>query len=129
VTNIHHLFLFLYLLMTYFGTCFLYVLVINICHMFLIYIYIYIYIYTHDITSYDILIMFLVLFLCIWGQIRLELEELSMVWGTYYIVFTQVVVIQFYPRSCKSICVLSVFYSEESYKSSNQDIMWRIKDK
>jgi hypothetical protein len=62
----------------------------------------------NDIASYDILAMFLVIFICIWRQIKWELEELSMVWGTYCIVFTRVIVIQFYPRSCNFIVVLSV---------------------
>jgi len=61
-----------------------------------------------DKASYDILAMFLVLFGCIWRQIRWELKELSMVWKTCCILFTWVVVIQFYLRSCNFIGVLSV---------------------
>jgi len=62
-----------------------------------------------DRSSYDILAMFLVLFLSIWRQIRRESEELLMIWGTYCIVLTRVVVIQFYPTSCNSIGVFECF--------------------
>ena len=62
-----------------------------------------------DRALYDILVMFLVLFLCIGWQIRWKLEELPIVWGTYCIVFTRVVVIQFYLRSCNLIWVLWLY--------------------
>jgi len=50
-----------------------------------------------------------------------------MVWGTFCIIFIQVGVIQFYPKSCNSIGVLSLF-SEKSRKSAKQDIAWRIEN-
>jgi len=42
-----------------------------------------------DRATYDIFVMFLVLFLCIWKQIIWELEELLMILWTYCIVFNQ----------------------------------------
>jgi len=66
-------------------------------------------------------------FLSIWRKIRSQLEEFSMVWWNFCIVFFQIVVIQFCPKSCNSIGVLSLF-SEKSCKSAKQDIKWRIED-
>jgi hypothetical protein len=59
-------------------------------------------------ASYDIFGYVFSTFLCIWRQISWEMEALSIVWGTYCIIFTRVVVIHFYRRSCNSIGVLSV---------------------
>jgi len=50
-----------------------------------------------------------------------------MVLGTYCIIFTRVVVIHFYPRSCNSIGLVSVC-SAKSCKSTNTDLTLRIKD-
>jgi len=50
-----------------------------------------------------------------------------MVWETFCIVFIWVIVIHFYPKSCNSICVLSLF-SEKSCKLGNKDITWNIED-
>ena len=50
-----------------------------------------------------------------------------MIWVTFCIVLIRVVVIQFYPKSCNSIGVLSLF-SGKSCKSAKQDIKWRIND-
>jgi len=59
--------------------------------------------------------MFLVILFCIWIQIRGHLEQLSIIWGTFCIVFIQVVVIHFYPKSFNFISVFSLF-SEKSCK-------------
>jgi len=80
-----------------------------------------------DRVSYDNFCYVFGTFLCIGRQIRWQIEELLMVWETFYIVFTRVVVIQFSPRSSNSIGFW-VFCSEESCKSTNQDITWRIND-
>jgi len=50
-----------------------------------------------------------------------------MVWETFCIVFIQVVITHFYPKSCNSIGVLSLFRGK-SCKSTKQDIKWRIED-
>jgi hypothetical protein len=44
-----------------------------------------------------------------------------MVWGTFCIVFIRLVVIHFYPKSCNSIGVLSLF-SEKSCKSAGHHV-------
>lgn len=82
---------------------------------------------TDDGISYDIFDYIFIYFICIWRKIRGHLEELSMVWGTFCIVFIWVVVIQFYPKSYNFIWVLGLV-SEKSCKSSKQDITWSIKD-
>jgi hypothetical protein len=56
---------------------------------------------TYDVFSYVFSVI-----LWIWRQIRSQLEELSLVCGTFWIVFIRVVVIHFYPKSCNSKGVL-----------------------
>jgi len=80
-----------------------------------------------DGSSYDTLDYVISYFICTLTQIRGDLEELSMIWGTFCIVFIWVVVTHVYPKSCNYIGVLSLF-SEKSCKSIKQDITWRIKD-
>jgi len=53
---------------------------------------------------------------------------MSIVWENFCIVFIQVVVIHFYPKSCNYKDILIPF-SEKSCKSAKQDITWRVKDK
>jgi len=76
---------------------------------------------------YDILGYVFSYFICVWRQIRGHLEDLSRVWGIFCIVIIWVVVIHFYPNSCNFTGVLSLFH-EKSWKSTKQDITWRIED-
>jgi len=76
-------------------------------------------------ASYDILGYVFSYFLCIWRQIRSYVEELSKIQGTICIVFIQVVIIYFCPKSCNSISVLSIF-SEKSCKSSNMSSITNV---